>query len=351
MQNINPYNKIAITKDDLLKTVYFTYLKFNIDPLHMQGTSSKSDFLGGFIERWFNISAQTIVLNKMLENKNYQVISDYFFYTNKTQKNAPDVLGLQFDDNRIVPFTKFNDTSWQMYSNMPKIEIKVFRKNQYLLAVRESQLDSDYYIFVESDLREDYLANIFEDSFFDDHYFNMMKMDDIFIERDTDDNIVKPTKIAKPSIIGTFKLIGCYTKKELENYFTLCKRGVSPYYCVGAKNVSDARNVTKHISLKEKSKYDYDNEIDDSIYLPFSIISESNFKMGVIKKYKSTFYVDVKKPIAIEHNNIQKGQVKVTFKHFLRSSRWDEFLCTKSLITAQGKDSILDLINFFDSLV
>ena len=100
---MSKYTKVEITKDDLRKIVYFILMKFRGDPVHLQGTSAKRDLIGGYIERWFNKVAETIIFDKLLEKKNYDVVSDYFIYANDSEKNAPDILGLRSNRDPALP--------------------------------------------------------------------------------------------------------------------------------------------------------------------------------------------------------------------------------------------------------
>ena len=83
------YEKIDITKDELLKIIYFILMKYESDPLHMQGTSSKRDLLGGFIERWMNKLAETAVFDHLLNDSPYEAVSDYLMYLIKTKVQKP----------------------------------------------------------------------------------------------------------------------------------------------------------------------------------------------------------------------------------------------------------------------
>ena len=89
------YSELPITKDELKEIVYFILMKFRSDSLHLQGTSSKRDLVGGYIERWFNKLAEMKVFDHLLKDKSYDVVCDYFIYANDSDKNAPDILGLK----------------------------------------------------------------------------------------------------------------------------------------------------------------------------------------------------------------------------------------------------------------
>ena len=108
-------------------------MKFRGDPLHMQGTSAKRDLIGGYIERWFNKIAETVIFDDLLKGKNYQVVSDYYLYGNDSDKNAPDILGLKTSSGKNIPFSRYNNGTWTPVEGMPKVEVKVVRQDQALL--------------------------------------------------------------------------------------------------------------------------------------------------------------------------------------------------------------------------
>jgi len=93
------YPQREITKEELVRTIYFILMKYGSDSLHMQGTSSKRDLVGGFIERWLNKLAETAVFDNLLQDKPYKAVPDYFLYNNESEKNAPDILGIKDMEN------------------------------------------------------------------------------------------------------------------------------------------------------------------------------------------------------------------------------------------------------------
>jgi hypothetical protein len=155
---------IEITRDVLERMVYFVLLKYAGDPLHHQGTSAKRDLIGGYIERWLNRIAETTIFDHLLEDKKYKAVSDFFLYKNDTEKIAPDILGLKLESGKMIPFSKYKNGTWVMVPKMPRIEVKVVRKDQKLVGVRDNQFINDFYVFVESDLEPNYLTALFSDN-------------------------------------------------------------------------------------------------------------------------------------------------------------------------------------------
>ncbi|WKZ26604.1 MAG: hypothetical protein QY304_00680 [Candidatus Paceibacterota bacterium] len=344
------YPEIEITKDDLRKIVYFILMKFKGDPLHRQGTSAKRDLIGGYIERWFNKIAETVIFEKLLEDNKYKVISDYFIYANDSDKNAPDILGLQTSDGKTIPFVKYNNGTWTNIDGMPRIEVKVVRKDQALLGVREPQMIDDYYAFIESDLEGDYLTSLFEEETFADKYFEELKMSDEFIESDKDKQIIPHSTVSKTAKVGTMRLIGIYTKGEVQNNFTLCKKDVSPYYFAGAEN-KDPRGA----NLKEKMVLDGNNRFTYTydkgyVCLPFAIESENKTEITILKKNKGSLYIHSTDDIRISGIPVQKGNIVINLNKFDRSSKWNENIALKYTLEKFGNDSTQDLVDLFDKI-
>ena len=57
---------IEITKEDLYPLLYFIVEMYQAETSHRQGTSSKSDFIGGFIDRWINKLPENLIFNKLI---------------------------------------------------------------------------------------------------------------------------------------------------------------------------------------------------------------------------------------------------------------------------------------------
>lgn len=340
----NMYPEIEITDEDLREIVYFILMKFQSDGLHIQGTSSKRDLLGGYIERWFNKSAETIVFNKLLENKPYKVIPDYFLYGNDSDKNAPDLLGLEVK-NKVIPFVKYRDGTWENISNMPRVEVKVVRKDQYLVGVREPQMIDDYYVFIESDLSEDYLARLFADEVFSEKYFKNLQTKDEFIASDKDSQIIPHNQYRKPEKIGTYRLLGIYKRDDFKNGTVLCGKKVSPLYFSNAENIEVRGDIIETIAVKnEVFSYSYAG----NVYLPMHISGTDKIK--VVKKNKTTFYLETPKQLKINGVPVNAGRVKISFKLFERSSNWEENVITKNMLPLVIKDSTQELISIFDKI-
>lgn len=325
-------------------------MKFRGDPLHRQGTSAKRDLIGGYIERWFNKIAETVIFDELLKDKNYNVISDYFIYANDSKKNAPDILGLESKKGATVPFVKYNNGTWISIKKMPRIEVKVVREDQALLSVREPQMVDDYYAFIESDLDGDYLTALFEDITFDDKYLKKLQMSDVFIENDKNSQIIPHAKITKSEKIGTMRLIGIYSREELKKNSTLCKRDIHPYYFGGAKN-KDPRggNLQEKLQLDNNGRFVYKFD-SNYVCLPVDIENKNNARIKILKKNKGSLYISSTQDIKINGTPLRKGNIVINFKKFQRSSAWDENIVLKYALEKFGKDSTRSLVSLFDKI-
>lgn len=347
--NVNPI-KVEITKHDLYKAVYFVLMKFNADKYHMQGTSAKSDLLGGYIDRWFNKAAETLIFNKLLQDKDYNVSSDYFLYGNNTDKNAPDILGLE-GKNGVIPFVQYNDGSWERIGERPRIEIKVFRNSQSLFSIRDSQLINDYYAIIQSDLEPGYLSTLFDETLYNEEFYNELRVNKIYIKSDAQNSLIKPFKIEKPGKIGSLKLIGIYTDDIIKDISLSYKAKENPYYLGFVENVTRPTGKPSDdcltIDITGKTYYKYAG----IKYLPFFIHGYDGYSLNILATNKTTLYIEAPRNLTIDGMSVEKGVAKLSFKQFDRSSKWNEYISTLSFIENYATDSTKELVSIFDKLM
>jgi hypothetical protein len=341
------YPDIKITKEELSKIIYFILMKFKGDPLHLQGTSSKRDFIGGYIERWVNKVAETAIFKDLLKSKSYETIPDYFVYGNDSEKNAPDILGLE-KNGKIIPFTKYKDGKWIAVDGMPRIEVKVFRKDQALVGVREPQMIDDYYVFVESDLEPDYLTAVFEDDIFSERYFDQLEMPSELIESDIENQIISHAKMSKNKEIGKLRLLGIYSREEVKQNTVLCGKGVKPYYFSSASNAEVKRTDSEELQVDKNGLFTY--EMEEGVYLPVLIRGAEGEKIKISKKNKGSVYFYSPSDVAINGIECRAGMIKIEYKKFDRSSSWDENIASKYIVENNAKDCTEELISFFDKI-
>lgn len=353
--------KIDVTKEDLINMIYFIISKFEYDIFHIQGTSSKADLLGGFIDRWINRIPEVLIFNKLLlKNKDYKVINDYFVYGNDSDKNAPDVLGLKIQNDKIIKFAEFEDSTWKGIVNMPWIEVKTFRKNQKMFTIRESQMEDDhYYVMAESDISPNYLKILFQDIVFSDKYYNNILMDEDFIKSNNKASLQQPKKVEKfnKDTIGTIKLLGIYKGKDIKKIANLCAPGYKPYYFNGVEEILKARGVNfdKLILREEIENYNNDEwEINKEVLKvkdTINVYGKNLNEICIAKRYKSSWYVLVKDDCEVSGVKLEKNKkYKISFAKFDRSSNWNEYITLKKTLDNENNDRTSELIEKFDKI-
>ena len=215
---MEPKTELKITKDDIIERVFFiTKLVQNQKSTAMQGAlTSKSDSMGGIFDRFINTISDSLVIN------------DYYYYNPSKSVSgiAPDIFGITVNGKKIR-FTKFNN-KWKAEKGMPQIEIKTFKAKDQMISLR-NQGYSQYMIFVDLNLRIDYLVPFLDKKILNNNLVEIMQMDDsIFIEKDKKSKIKKVTSIDYSSNdIGTMKLIAITSAKNFMRQATYCEKNVS----------------------------------------------------------------------------------------------------------------------------
>ena len=224
-----------ITKNDIIERVFFiTKLVQNQNSTTMQGAlTSKSDSMGGIFDRFINTISDSLVFEKIIlpeinTKKEVHVINDYYYYNPSKSVSgiAPDIFGITVNGKQIR-FTKFNN-KWKAEKGMPQIEIKTFKAKDQMISLRNLGY-SQYMIFVDLNLRIDYLVPFLDKKILNNTLVDKMQMDNsIFIEKDEKSKIKKVTPIDYSSNdIGTIKLIAITSAKEFMKQATYCEKNVS----------------------------------------------------------------------------------------------------------------------------
>ena len=160
MKSNNP--EIIISKQDVVPYIYFVCSMAQRGRMY-GGLSGKSDYIGGVFDRWINIIPESVIFNKYFLPKiadELEVISDYYEYDPKKSGIAPDVLGIKVG-TKAIPFVEYVN-QWCALNNAPQIEVKSFKKGQYMVSLRNQGYDKQYLVMVETDLDSDYLLPFFE---------------------------------------------------------------------------------------------------------------------------------------------------------------------------------------------
>ena len=235
-------SKIEIAKEDIMPHIYFVCSLAQEGRMY-GGISGKSDYIGGIFDRWVNTIPESIIFNKhflpkLFPDNQAEVISDYFRYNPKKAGIAPDVIGIRIDESEVVNFTVF-DNKWRMIDGAPKIEVKSFKKEQYMVTLRDQGYD-DYLVMVETDLSSDYLLPFFNDSVFQESVYAQLKMsEDLFIINNDDDHLTQIKRInhAEKSL-GSLRLITVCKSVSFKKYSNYCGPRESPVYI---NEIRDAR--------------------------------------------------------------------------------------------------------------
>lgn len=226
------YKEIPIEKEDVVPYIYFVCSMAQRGKMY-GGLSGKSDYIGGIFDRWINIIPESVIFNKYFLPKianNLKVISDYYEYDPKKAGIAPDVLGIT---NNItpIPFVEYINR-WKALKNAPQIEVKSFKKTQYMVSLRNQGYDKKFLVMVETDLKSDYLLPFFELEITSDKVYKKLRMNDkVFIKRNDENNLSPVTKIIPATRnLGSLKLITVCSAKDFMNYSNLCSAKESPIY-------------------------------------------------------------------------------------------------------------------------
>lgn len=350
--NINKNLKVNLTPDVLRQSCYWIVSKFLLDKFHQQQNSSRSDLIGGFFDRWINRTPEFLIFQKLLENKSYDVVNDNFIYTQDSDKNAPDILGLEDKNGKYYPFALFNNGTWEKIPNSPFIEMKTFRESQKLITIPETQFfENHYYVIVESHIDESYLISLFDDEFFDEANYENIKKIDEFIKDDNKNNLKNPYYLKKNIDLGYYELLGIYTGKEI-NKFAIT---------VGeTNNKADKPRYLKKISLKEPFDFKESKILEEGLYyhnnidennVPCNVKIFNDSEIFILKAGKTFVDIKVCGEAQIDGILIKNDFYRLEFGKFDRSSKKREKVLSKDAIASSNLSSIDDLINEFDEFI
>ena len=224
-----------VYKDDIIERIYFiTKLVQNQKSTTMQGAlTSKSDSMGGIFDMFINTISDSLIFEKIIlpqieTDKEIRVISDYYYYkpTKSIAGIAPDLLGLAVNGKNIA-FAEFNN-KWEKVSGMPQVEVKTFKAKDQMITLRDQEY-KEYLVFVDLDLRIDYLVPFLDSNILNDKLVSKMKMDrELFIKEDKKSKITEVTPINYSSNeIGNMKLLSITNAMDFKKQATYCGRHIS----------------------------------------------------------------------------------------------------------------------------
>jgi hypothetical protein len=347
---------VTVTKDNISTLLYFILSMFQRDTVHRQGTSSKNDLIGGYIDRWINKIPENLIFNELLlKDKNYKAINDYFIYNNVSATNAPDILGIKYN-NKVIKFTEFENTSWKQINGMPHIEVKTFRKNQNLVSVRDTQLNDDnYYVFIESDFNTDYLTCFFDNEFITNKTFKRnLQMSNEFIKSDDNHILDKVKEIELSSNnLGTLTLLHIIKGSDFKKYTTICNPKENAYYiknCVETSRVTGKKINIPITSIFNITKFGYcEGTWNNKKMISFYIDKPDS--ITILKINKKSFYCTPSQDCIFNGLTLLKDKIyKFEIEEFERSSKWTEYVALKNQFQS-NVDRTNELIDLFDKMV
>ncbi len=343
---------ITIEKEDILPYVYFV-CSLAQDGRMYGGISGKSDFIGGIFDRWINIIPESIIFNKYLlpklyKDRNVEVISDHFRYNPKISGIAPDVIGVKIDDHEIVLFAVY-DNKWIMLEGAPKIEVKSFKHNQYMVSLRDQSYEG-YLVMVETDLASDYLLPFFSDSILSESVYNKLNMsEDIFIINNDNGDLKQTKRVQRQDdSLGTLKLITVCSCDSFKIYSNLCDAGESPVYV--KEILPTSHRIPKYPDEEGSPLLDYvEKNMETGLYgwkddgivgdLPKSwkmldIHIEGVENLTYIRNSKSSITIYSSGNASINNTYLEEGGYRIIIQCLDRSrSNGQEFFMHKSIVS------------------
>lgn len=350
--------KIIIKKQDVIPYIYFVCSIAQRGKMY-GGLSGKSDYIGGILDRWINIIPESVIFNKYFLPKlsdNLSVISDYYEYDPKKSGIAPDVLGVKVGHD-IKPFVEYVN-KWQALNSAPQIEVKSFKKTQYMVSLRNQGYDNKYLVMVETNLDSDYLLPFFEQTVIDEEVYNKLKMDDsVFIKSNTNNDIASVAKIDRNSTdLGKLTLITVCLATDFMTFSTYCSANESPIYIKEIKEtrvVKMAPKTTPLASLLTKNAtglYNWKNNLlnGDAKHKMLDIDIYNIQNISYVKNSKSSITI-----IAIGNAILNGVQLEANKTYIIKfqlldrsSNNGEEYFMHKSIIDkipSKEKDMLDDI--------
>jgi hypothetical protein len=360
--------QFPVTKEMITKGAYWILMKFNADKFHRGLDSAKRDKFGGYLERWLAKIFEKPFFDTLLKKyeKKYSIIYDDLIYKDNALKTAPDVLGLKID-NKLIQFGKYTNT-WEHYNGMPKIEIKSFRKDQYVATTNANQT-ADYYVFLEADLDDDYLKTIFSDNFYDEKNYDEIIKNWKILESLFEDSssifkeINKPEKKLEKYNV---ELLSIMTQEDWINLSTIAKGAVKTsnkitkqpekphYFKTIEKNISKTHWAKKNpLGNKDLKNLILDNEERKYLMPIFQNEEVQDGSNGLIADItgssNSTIYFTIGKAFRLNGKKYNEGDYKMSFVLLDRTSGLNEHCALKDSV--RFFDQREKLLEDFDSIV
>ena len=356
-------DSIIIRKEDVVPYIYFVCSMAQRGRMY-GGLNGKSDYIGGIFDRWINIIPESVIFNKYFLpkiSKNLSVISDYYEYDPRKSGIAPDVLGIWVGQN-AKPFVEYVN-KWQALDKAPQIEVKSFKKTQFMVTLRNQGYDDKYLVMVETNLDVDYLLPFFEKEVISDDIYKKLKMNDsVFIKSNINNDLSSVTKIARENTnLGSLRLITVCLAKDFMRYSNLCSANESPIY---VKEINETRQPRIDTPVEPLSNYLTKNE--NGLYCWNTNILDNNVKHKILNVYidgiQNIYYVKnskssitvITKGNAIFNDTILEANKAYIIKFQLldrASNNGEEYLINKTIvgkIPSKESDMLSDIKQFIE---
>lgn len=335
--------EIVIKKEDIEPFIYFVCSIAQRGKMY-GGLNGKSDSMGGILDRFINIIPESIIFNKYFLPKisdKLTVIPDYYEYDPKKAGIAPDVLGIKFE-SKSFPFVEFENI-WKSKDKAPQIELKTFKKKQYMVSLRNQNYNNKYLVMIEMDLKSDYLIPFFDESVLSNKVYEKMRMENsIFIKKNDFNTIASLTKVdLKPSPLGTLKLITVCLADDFMLYANHFKAKESPFYIEEIKETRNSKSLEdkpllNYLSLNYNGLYRWHNNIlnNESNHKLLDVYLENPENIFLIKSSKSSITIKTLGKSKINDEELKDNQTYIIkFKLLDRSSNnGEEYFINKSIV-------------------
>lgn len=355
---MNHNHEILITKQDVAPYIYFVCSMAQRGRMY-GGLSGKSDYIGGVFDRWINIIPESVIFNKYFLPKiadNLEVISDYYEYDPKKSGIAPDVLGVKIG-TKAIPFVEYVN-KWRALNNAPQIEVKSFKKGQYMVSLRNQSYDKKYLVMAETNLDSDYLLPFFEQTVIGEDIYNKLKMDDnVFIKENLNKDLSSVTKIKRDNTnLGSLKLITVCLADDFMRYSNLCGEGGSPFYIKEINETRTPRTLPQTmtfsdwINKKIDNLYSWkENKLDNNKkHTLIDVYVENADKIQVLKNSKSSITIYTIEKAKINDTELEANKTYIIKFQLLDRSgaKSGEYFMHKSIIDKipNKEDIMLDNI-------
>lgn len=359
------FQKIIINKQDVVPYIYFVCSMAQRGKMY-GGLSGKSDYIGGIFDRWINIIPESVIFNKYFLpkiTKRLEVISDYYEYNPKKSGIAPDVLGVKLG-TKAIPFVEYTN-KWHPLNNAPQIEVKSFKKGQYMVSLRNQNYDKKYLVMVETNLESDYLLPFFEKTVVSEDIYNKLKMDDsIFIKQNLDKDLSSVTKIKRDNTdLGSLRLITVCLASDFMQYSSLCRGGESPFYITKITETRTPRTLPKILAfagLVKKNKNNLygwkENKLtNNKKHKLLDIYVENVNKIQFLRNSKSSITIYTKDSAKINDIELEANKTYIIKFQLLDRSgaKNDEYFMHKSIIDKiPNKEDVMltDIKQYIDKI-